>query len=234
MEMQSKKMAKPKPGPSTVRYLDIAEIRDDMVIMKDGTVRSVLMISSINFALKSSEEQEAIIQAYMAFLNSLEYSIQIVIQSRQMNIDKYLNDLKESERKMENELLRSQVADYRSFVNELVVLGEIMQKTFYLVVPYDPISDKKKNFMTRFSEIVSPAAAANLNRKQLDDRIEQLGRRVEIIQSELNSMSLESVRLDTQGLIELYYNAYNPDLFGSEKLSDITKVNYEEESTIQE
>ena len=101
-------------------------------------------------------------------------------------------------------------------------------------MPYDPISDKKKNFMTRFSEIVSPAAAANLNRKQLDDRIEQLGRRVEIIQSELNSMSLESVRLDTQGLIELYYNAYNPDLFGSEKLSDITKVNYEEESTIQE
>jgi hypothetical protein len=228
--MQSKKLRKPKPGPSTEKFLDIAEIRDDMVLLKDGTVRAVLLVSSINFALKSMDEQEAIIQAYMTFLNSLEYPIQIVIQSRRMNIDAYMDRLIEQQRTIKNDLLRNQIADYRAFVLELVELGQIMQKMFYIVVPYDPLTNKKKNFWTRFSEAISPAAAANLNKKQLADRIEQLSRRVEISQGQLNSMGLASVRLDTQGLIELYYNVYNPDLFETEKLMDVSKIQFEEAS----
>lgn len=226
------KLAKPKPGPSTERFLDIAEIRDDMALLNDGTVRAVLLVSSINFALKSNEEQEAIIQAYMTFLNSLEYPVQIVIQSRRMNIDAYMNRLRERERTVENDLLRNQIADYRAFVAELVELGQIMQKMFYLVIPYDPLTNKKKNFWTRLTEAISPAASAKLNKKQLADRIEQLSRRVEIIQSQLNSMGLTSARLDTQGLIELYYNVYNPDLFEGEKLSDIAQVQFEETSHV--
>ena len=192
--MQSKKLAKPKPGPNTVSYLDISEIRDDMVMLKDGTVRAVLLVSSINFALKSEDEQEAIIQAYMSFLNGLEFPIQIVIQSRRMNIDAYMNALKEQEQKSENDLLRAQISDYRTFVGELVELGQIMQKRFYLVLPYDPLSNKRKNFWTRLSESLSPAASAKLNEKQLADRLEQLLRRVDVIQGELNSMGLASVR----------------------------------------
>lgn len=231
--MQSKKLAKPKPGPSTEKYLDIAEIRDDMVLLKDGTVRAVLLVSSINFALKSAEEQEAIIQAYMTFLNSLEYPIQIVIQSRRMNIDGYMDRLKEQERTMENDLLRNQIKDYRSFVTELVELGQIMQKMFYVIVPYDPLTNKKKGFFTRLGEAISPAAAAKLNQKQLKDRIEQINRRVEITKGQLGSMGLNSVRLDTQGLIELYYNVYNPDLFDVEKLSDINKVSFEASTNVK-
>jgi len=230
--MQSKKLAKPKPGPSTVKYLDIAEIRDNMVILKDGTVRGLLLVSSINFALKSVDEQEATISAYMTFLNSLEYPIQIVIQSRRMNIDAYINRLNEVQKSTENDLLRAQIADYRSFVLELVELGQIMQKMFYVVVPYDPLTNKRKNFWTRLSESLSPASAAKLNKKQLGDRIEQLSRRMDIIQGQLNSMGLSSARLDTQSLIELYYNVYNPDLFESEKLSDINQVQYEDDSHI--
>lgn len=232
--MVKNKLAKPKPGPSTERYLDIAEIRDDMVLLNDGTVRAVLLVSSINFALKSADEQEAIIQAYMTFLNSLEYPIQIVIQSRRMNIDAYMNRLIERERTVENELLRNQIGDYRAFVMELVELGQIMQKMFYLVVPYDPLTNKKKNFWTRFAEALSPAAAAKLNRKQLADRVEQISRRTEIIQGQLNSMSLSSARLDTQGLIELYYNVYNPNVFETEKLTDIRQVQFEESSYVSE
>ncbi len=232
--MQSKKLAKPKPGPSTERFLDIAEIRDDMVLLNDGTVRAVLLVSSINFALKSAEEQEAIIQAYMTFLNSLEYPIQIVIQSRRMNIDAYMNRLIEQERTMQNDLLRGQIVEYRNFVKELVELGQIMQKMFYVVVPYDPLTNKKKNFWSRLSEAISPAAAAKLNKKQLVDRIEQLSRRLEITQGQLNSMGLSSARLDTQGLIELYYNVYNPDLFDTEKLADISQVQFEESSHVSE
>ena len=225
--MQSKKLAKPKPGPNTVSYLDIAEIRDDMVMLKDGTVRAVLLVSSINFALKSEDEQEAIIQAYMSFLNSLEFPIQIVIQSRRMNIDAYMNALKEQEQKSENDLLRAQISDYRTFVGELVELGQIMQKRFYVVLPYDPLSNKRKNFGTRLSESLSPAASAKLNEKQLADRIEQLMRRVDVVQGELNSMGLASVRLDTQSLIELYYNVYNPDLFEEEKLTSLDEIRVE-------
>jgi hypothetical protein len=231
--MQSKKLAKPKPGPSTEKYLDIAEIRDDMVLLKDGTVRAVLLVSSINFALKSAEEQEAIIQAYMTFLNSLEYPIQIVIQSRRMNIDGYMDRLKEQERSMENDLLRNQIKDYRSFVTELVELGQIMQKMFYVIVPYDPLTNKKKGFFTRLGEAISPAAAAKLNQKQLKDRIEQINRRVEITKGQLGSMGLNSARLNTQGLIELYYNVYNPDLFDVEKLSDINKVSFEASTNVK-
>lgn len=225
--MQSKKLAKAKPGPATQRYLDIAEIRDDMVILRDGTVRGVLLVSSINFALKSSEEQEAVIQAYMTFLNTLEYPVQIVIHSRKMNIDAYVASLNEQQKKTGNDLLRAQIADYRAFVTELVTLGEIMQKRFYCVVPYDPVSNKRKNFFTRLGEAVSPVAAANLNRKQLKDRVEQLARRIATVEGSLSSMGLASVRLDTQGLIELYYTAYNPDVFDSQKLSDLSKIGAE-------
>ena len=232
--MATNKLAKPKQGPSTVSYLDISEIRDDMVILKDGTVRAVLMVSSINFALKSAEEQEAIVQAYMTFLNSLEFNVQIVIQSRKMNIDNYLNSLSDYQKKTENELLRTQISDYRTFVSELVELGEIMQKRFYVVVPYDPSSDKKKTFFARFGEVFSPSAVAKLNKKQLMDRIEHVGRRVGSIESQLSSMSLSSVRLDTQGLIELYYDVYNPDIYDTERLSDVDQIGLEQSTQVDE
>lgn len=222
------KLAKPKPGPPTQQYLDIAEIVNDMVILKDGTVRSVLLVSSINFALKSQDEQEAIIQSYITFLNGLEYPIQIVIQSRKMNIDDYINSLTEQERKTDNDLLREQIVDYRSFVTELIVLGEIMQKRFYLVIPYDPVTNKQKGFFTRLGQALSPTSAAQLNDKQMADRVEQLSRRVEITLGQLSSMGLQAQRLDTQALIELYYTIYNPDVFDTESLGDISQIRYEQ------
>ena len=225
--MPENTLAKAKPGPATKRFLDITEIRDDLIIMKDGTVRAVMLISSINFALKSVDEQEAIIQAYMTFLNSLEFPIQIVIQSRKMNIDSYLNSLQEFAGKTENELLRAQIADYRAFVSELVVLGEIMQKRFYLVLPYNPVSNKQKKFFDRLGEAFSPAVAAKLNEKQLAERKEQLTRRCEILIGQLASMSLQAVRLDTQGLIELFYDAYNPDVYDEQKMTELEKIQIE-------
>lgn len=221
------KLAKPKQGPPTQHYLDIAEIRDDMVILKDGTVRAVLLVSSINFALKSADEQEAIIQSYMSFLNGLEFPLQIVIQSRRMNIDGYLEQLLVQQKKTKNDLLRAQILDYRNFVSELVELGQIMQKRFYLVISYDPITNKRKGFFSRLNEALSPTSAAKLNTKQIHDRVEQLSRRVEILQGEMNSMGLASVRLDTQGLIELYYEVYNPELFENERMKDIREIQHE-------
>ncbi|HBK33973.1 TPA: hypothetical protein DEP34_02105 [Candidatus Uhrbacteria bacterium] len=215
-------------APSTQQYIDIAEIRDDLVVMKDGTVRAVLMVSSINFALKSSEEQEAIVQAYITFLNGLEYPLQIVIQSRRMNIDEYLLRLREQERKTQNELLKAQITDYRDFVSELVEMGDIMQKRFFVVVPYDPLSNKRRGFFSRLSQALSPIASAKLNKTQWEDRKVAMSRRAELLGGQLESMGLTVVRLDTQGLIEMYYDVYNPDIFGRQPLQDLEKIHHEE------
>jgi hypothetical protein len=177
--------------------------------------------------LKSSDEQEAIIQGYMSFLNGLEFPIQVVIQSRKMNIDAYMARLAEQQKKTTNDLLRAQIVDYRTFVNELVELGQIMQKRFYLVLPYDPVTNKQKNFFARLGEALSPTAASKLNQQQIADRVEQLSRRADMISGQLGSMGLSSVRLDTQALIQLYYEVYNPDLFDTERLTDMNQILHE-------
>lgn len=230
--MDKNKLAKAKPGPATQRYLDIAEIRDDMVILKDGTVRGVYLVSSINFALKSQQEQQAIIQAYMQFLNSLEYPVQMVVQSRKMNIDVYVAEMKEQWRVQTNELLRTQIQEYIAFIQQLVELGDIMTKRFYIVVPYDPLSDKKRNFFVRMGEVLSPAKLIRLKKSQVDERKQQLDQRMGLMGGALASMSLNNARLDTQGLIELYYSAYNPELSEVQKLSDVNKMRIEDTGVV--
>jgi hypothetical protein len=225
--MQSKKLAGPKPGVPSQRYLDIAEIKEDVVVMKDGTIRAVLLVSSINFALKSVDEQNAIVQAYMQFLNSLDFPIQIVIQSRRMNIDEYLRKLIESERNQSNELLRRQIADYRDYVKQLVDLGEIMQKKFFVVVPLDPATDKQKGFFARLSEILTPSVAIRLSDERFKKNKESLMLRVNAIVGGLQSMSLNAVMLDTQSMIELFYTVYNPELFENQRMTNTAKLQLE-------
>lgn len=225
--MQSKKLAGSKPGVPSQRYLDIAEIKEDIVVMKDGTIRGVLLVSSINFALKSVDEQNAIVQAYMQFLNSLDFPIQVVIQSRRMNIDEYMRKLIESERSQTNDLLRRQIADYRDYVKQLVDLGEIMQKKFFVVVPLDPATDKQKGFFTRLTEILTPSVAIHLSDERFRKNKEQLMLRVNAVIGGLQSMSLNSVMLDTQSLIELFYTVYNPELFEHERMTSTQKLQLE-------
>lgn len=227
---QPNKLAKPKPGPPTQRYLDIAEIKEDVVILKDGTLRAVLMTSSINFALKSVDEQQATIQAYMQFLNGLEHPIQIVVQSRKMNVEKYMQYLETQERDMKNQLLKAQIRDYRSFVGDLIELGEIMQKRFYVVVPYDPVADNKKgSFMSRVQAAITPSGIIKLTKKQFKERKLALTQRVNIVQSGLTGIGLQSTALDTQGLIELYYTVYNPESYDNQKLTDVSNLRLEDQ-----
>jgi len=226
--MQSKKLAGSKPASSTQRFLDIAEIREDVVVMKDGTMRAVLLVSSINFSLKSEDEQNAIIQGYVSFLNSLDSPVQILVQSRKLDIDDYLNRLKEQEKTQENELLRNQITDYRQFVKELVQLGEIMQKKFFVVVPHNPASAKRKGFFARMGEVLSPLVSARLRDEQFRQRKRDLMIKVDAVRASLNSMSLVSALLDTQGLIELYYTTYNPQILASQKLQKVENLRIED------
>ena len=224
--MQSKKLAGQKPPP-TQRYLDISEIRDGLVVLKDGTMRVVLLVSSVNFALKSEDEQNALVGSYRTFLNSFEFPLQIVIQSRKMNIDAYLDQLKQKEREQINELLRIQIADYRQFVGELITLGEIMSKRFYIVVPYTPSSSGNVSFFQRLLSAFSPGRIIRLEQKLFANRKQELMQRVDLIMSGLGSMGLNATILDTQALIELYYGMYNPDTAESQKLPDLAEMQVE-------
>lgn len=224
--MQSKKLAGAKP-PSTQKYLDIAAIRDDVVLMKDGSLRGVLLTSSINFSLKSEDEQNATIGNYVSFLNSFEFPLQIVVQSRKLNIDAYLEQLKTLEKEQTNELLRVQTREYRQFVQELLTLERIMSKRFYVVVPYSPFSDKQKSFFSRLSETFKAAAIIRLSEDKFQERRRELLGRVSLIATGLQSMGLNAVMLNTQSLIELYYNTYNPDSSEQERLAPVEKLQVE-------
>lgn len=213
-----------KSTPSTQKYLQIGEIRDDTIIMRDGSIRAVLLVSSINFALKSEDEQNAIIAAYVSFLNSLDSTIQIVIQSRKLDLEQYLEYLKQAEAKQTNDLLKMQMTEYRQYITELVELGNIMTKRFYVVVPFEPFRSKKRNFWHRISDLTSPTSAASLNQRIFLSRQKQLLVLVDRVLSGLAGMGLRAQILDTQTLIELFYNTYNPTVARNEKLEDINKL----------
>lgn len=213
-----------KATASTQRFLDIAEIREDTVILKDGTMRMVMLVSSINFALKSEDEQNAIIQGYISFLNSIDFTLQIVVQSRRLNIQGYLDKLSDIEKQQTNDLLRMQVTEYRQFIGELVELGEIMNKKFFVVVPYDPVSDTKRGFFARLKTALTPASVIKLSDDRFKKQRHELLQRVDHTIAGLNSMGLEAVVLDTQSLIELYYNTYNPEVADLAPLVDINEL----------
>lgn len=212
---------------STQQYLDIAEIKDNTIVMKDGTLRAVLLVSSINFALKSEDEQNAVINSYVRFLNNLSFTLQIVIQSRELDIDNYLDYLKGKEKEQVNKLLKVQTADYIEYIKELTSLGQIMNKRFFIVVPYDPLTDKHKSFFSSISEALKPATIIKLKEKLFVKYKDMLERRVESVAGGLESMGVAIARLDTQSLIELYYKTYNPETSKNQELVDLDKLRVE-------
>ncbi|OGF30622.1 hypothetical protein A2533_03820 [Candidatus Falkowbacteria bacterium RIFOXYD2_FULL_35_9] len=226
--MQSKTLAKNKITQSTQLFLDIAEIKNDTVIMKDGTLRAVMMVSSLNFALKSEDEQEAVVSTYVRFLNFLDFPIQIVIQSRKLDISNYVAKLKTQESEIGNELLRRQMVNYQAYIQELVDLGDIMNKSFFVVVPYTPFEDKSRGFWSRLGSLFTPGQVIKLNQKKFDKYSYSLNQRVEHVKTHIGEMGLEVGRLDTQSLIELYYNVYNPEVSVKQKIQQVDKLRLEE------
>lgn len=227
------KLVRKKATPSTQQYLDILEIRDDTVILKSGSLVAVLLVSSINFSLKSDEEQEAVIGAYVSFLNTIDFPLQVVIQSRRLDIDNYLESLKEVEKQQPNELLKMQTEQYRRYIGELVQMNDIMAKRFYIVIPFAPKVDRPGKFFSRLFDVFSPSESIHLKQQQFDKYRAELFKRVDNTMNALSSAGLQSQPLRTQELIELYYNSYNPETSRQEKLDDVRKLSLEDVSTIK-
>lgn len=198
---------------STQKYVDVEEMRDGVMVLKSGALRAVLLVSSINFDLKSSQEQDAIIAQYQSFLNSLDFPVQIVIQSRRFNIGPYVESLKDEERQQENELLRFQIGEYANFIKNLSEVSNIMSKYFYIVVPFSPAEDKQSGFFARLSGIFQPKKATSLKGELFDTYKSQLLQRVDHVAAALLSAGVKATQLNTEEIIELLYNSYNPSLY---------------------
>lgn len=200
-------------------FLDIDTIREDTVILKNGSLRVVLMCSSVNFALKSEEEQEAIIYQFQNFLNSLDFPIQFVIHSRKMNIAPYIESLNKRQKEEDNELLRIQINEYTEFIKTFVEMTNIMSKTFYVVVPFTPaIIETKKGFLGKLGF----GKKTMSEEESFEQKKNQLWQRVETVIEDLHRLGIRAAPLNTEELIELFYGLYNPTEF--EEISAQTRA----------
>ena len=233
---EKKKAKKKKKIKSTVRkrkensraamqrFLPIAEIRNDTVLLKSGGLRAVLEIEALNFNLKSETEQKGIIAGYQAFINSLNFPVQVVVSSRKVNIDPYIKEIRNMAAGQDNELLRNQTESYATFVEKVVEVADIMKKKFYVIVPLDDVENDKGGQAGAFKQLFSwlqiddSEARAVQRYKSFLGKHTRLVDRMNLVQSGLNSIGLLSRRMNTRDLIELYYQTYNPETSADQKL----------------
>ena len=192
----------------TQQFLEFKQIREGVVVLKNRTLRGILMVSSINFDLKSEEEQRAIIYQFQSFLNSLDFSCQILVRSRRLNITGYFDKLKELEKQQENELLKVQTAEYRKFVESIVEEGTIMRKEFFIVVPFT---------LSEAAGLTGGGLKGLLGKGDLgiSEEVfqrcrEQLWQRMEFVAIGLRRCGLTAVPLTTPEIIELFWSWHHP------------------------
>lgn len=198
---------------TTQEFVPIKEVRDGIIIMKDNSIRAVVLSSALNFALKSADEQEAIIFQFQNFLNSLDFSIQISIQSRELDIRPYLASLEKRYNEELNDLLKIQIKEYIQFVKNFTENQNIMSKTFFIVIPFTPTALGPKNSSGLFGRLFSKTEKKGPGKEKNDNFEEnrtQLEQRVSIIQQGLMRCGIRSVSLGTEEAIELFYKLFNP------------------------
>lgn len=197
----------------TKNLVEIADIRDNIVILKNGSLRAVMEVTAINFELRSEEEQNAILQNFQNFLNAIDFPIQIVINSRKFNIDDYLKTIEAATAPLTNELLKLQAAEYVKFVRELSELAHIMSKKFYIIIPYYVAAiSSGKGIMSTFGSILKPKpAATRLSDEQFDSAKNQLLQRAELIFGGLVGMGMRTRLLTPDELLNTFYQLYNPE-----------------------
>ena len=212
---------------STQRYLQFSEVHDDTLVLKNGGLRAVLEIQSVNFNLKSSAEQEALISSYQGFLNVLNFPVQIQIRSRKLDIDSYIANLKLRQGQIENDLLREQMSGYTDFIQRLVEYSDIMEKKFFVVIPLDPIRSQNRSVWTNFLSYIQPEdTVANImtRKREFKDLKKDLDTRVNTVKTALENCGLGVTPLTTEQIIQVFYQAYNPDLARTQKFSDSEKI----------
>lgn len=196
---------------ATQDIVPIREVRNGILVLKDGSMRALLMTSSVNFALKSADEQDSIIFQFQQFLNSLNFSVQIFIQSRRLDIRPYIATLEVREKEQINDLMRIQTKEYIEFIKAFTERTNIMTKTFYIVVPYTPAtismgSNKTKGMFTKQSKETKEAG----KKEDFEENSTQLEQRIAVVQQGITRAGVRAVQLGTEEAIEVFYRLFNP------------------------
>lgn len=197
---------------ATQDFVPVKEVRDGVVILKDAGMRAVLLCSSINFALKSEEEKTAILFQFQDFLNSLDFSIEIVTQSRKLDIRPYIALLEEREKDQVNELMKIQVREYIEFIKNFTESTNIMTKNFFVVVPYNPAilsTNKSSNIVSKLG-LGTKRERSAVKESGFDESRSQLEERLSVVEQGLIRTGIRVARLGTEEVIELFYKAFNP------------------------
>ena len=213
----------PQQKPSTQDTLLISEIRDGVVVMRDGSIRAVIMASAINFDLMSANERDGVEYAFQSFLNSLHFPIQILIKSQKIDLDAYVGKLQQLRSEQDNELLALLMDDYITNIRSLVEEVNIMDKQFYVVIPYFPPTAaklRKQNIATGLAGAFKKQVVTTLSEVDFNAFKEELAQQVQLVTSGLAQIGVRNIPLNTQELIDLYYSSYNPDVAQNQKLVD--------------
>lgn len=199
-----------KTAKTTQDFVPIKEVRDGVLVLKDGSMRALLMTSSINFALKSEDEQGAVIFQFQQFLNSLNFSVQIFIQSRRLDIRPYIAMLEAREKEQINDLMRIQIKEYIDFIQTFTERTNIMTKTFYIVVPYTPptINVSQRKMSNPFANPKNNKSA--MKTEDFEEARSQLEQRVAVVRQGIVRSGIRAVQLGTEEVIEIFYRLFNP------------------------
>ena len=238
VNMRQPGYGQPQPTPasksnpnSTQNTLQIAEIRDGIVIMNDGSFRSVVMVKSINFDLMSPQEREAVEFSFQGFLNSLYFPVQIFVRSQKVDLRPYIEKLDKIRAEHDNMLLALLMDDYINYIDNLAQQTNIMDKKFYVVIPYFAQSDVKqvveagKSLFTGLGSIFKPKEDhVTVNEATLNAAKDELRNRVQAVLGGLQQCGIPGLPLDTQELIELYYDSYNPDTATRQQLKNFNEL----------
>lgn len=195
---------------STQEFLPVSEVRDGIVVLKDGSLRAILLASSINFALKSEDEQTAFIIQFQNFLNSLDFSVQIFIQSRTLDIRPYIATLEVAYKEQLDDLMRIQIREYIQFVKSFTEAANIMTKNFFIAVPYAPVVPLTRKGISSMLPFGKKETSAEESNKSFSEQVSQLEQRISIVQQGLVRTGVRTVQLGTEEAIELLYKMFNP------------------------
>lgn len=209
---------------STQNHLMFSEVRDNIVIMRDGSLRMVILASSLNFDLKSAREQGAIEYSYQNFLNGLHFPIQVIVRSRKIDLDNYLAKLETRQAEQENSLLAGLMEDYIYNIRGLLEDVNIMSKSFYVVVPYYVQTVSKDNILSKIGGLLKPSEDVIQSDTEFGEHKRDLIQRTNIVAQGLAQIGVRAAVLGTQELIELFYGSYNIDESQNQPLADVREL----------
>lgn len=196
-----------KQQASTQDFVPIRDIRDNVVILKNGQLCTILLASSVNFALKSMDEQRAILGQFQSFLNTIDFSIQFYIQSRRLNIQPYLDLLSEREPLQDNDLMRIQLREYMQFIKTFTTEVDVMAKNFFIVIPYTPTSI---DFSSNIGALFGKKKDITIEDSKFEENRLQLEQRASLVEQGLVRIGVRTIPLQNEELVELYYHLFNP------------------------